>query len=177
MKMTNQLSPSKVGTGSSVFRPALAGRAAQESTKRNQIKQGRRRGPRTLRAKDAPDRGVLRGGPRAPLPGAQAPTSRAGVSGRRPHRRREPSARFSEGGGGKAQPRRAPRPRYPQAGPSGRETQDRGRGGRGPARGTRGTSDLTKALAGRAQRRGPAGATWSRESSRAPRSGHGPRLP
>lgn len=33
-----KLSPSKVGTGSSIFRPALAGGAAQESTKANQIK-------------------------------------------------------------------------------------------------------------------------------------------
>lgn len=159
------LSPSKAGTGSSVFRPALAGGAAQEPTKTNQINRGRRRGPGLVhsrrRCPEGWDAGSTKGGS-----GAQR--DQPGSRDTNTHKRLGPFARtlWREGRRQSATPTSA-------SATTSRaslefETHRIGHGvEKRSAWGTTGTSDLVKALAGGAHWRGPADATWSRVSRRA----------
>lgn len=80
-------SPSKVGTGRRDFRPALVGRAAQESTKTNQITIG------TLW--NIPDSGDYQWGARVPLNGL------AGTRSTSPARDWDPGILIADGGGGR----------------------------------------------------------------------------
>lgn len=95
----DKLSPSKVGTGSSVFRPALAGGAAHESTKTNQIKR-RRQTAWYHPGQRHPDGSGERGGTRAPLTGLRGsgPRRPAEAWGRRPPSRCGPFAEIPKAG-------------------------------------------------------------------------------
>ena len=171
MKMTDQLSPSKVGTGSSVFRPALAGGAAQESVQR-QIKSNEEGDKawvrytlgqryswwRCLEWWDAGSTKLLRRPRRPKRPpsrGLWAPTSLGGwISFAR--------ILWQEGQQQSAAPTGASATAYRAL----RAIQDMAMGWKKwTARGTERASDLIKALAGGARWREPGDATWSRVSS------------